>query len=233
MGGFGSGRPAGKATVEGCRTLKLDVNRVTRAARRELRGAADATAPRIERSIRSWITDGETEPRARVHLTLTLHADHGTARLQFDIAQPSHRTGPQDQSVRMETTPCRFGGVRWWWVCPATGRRCAVLYLPNGGDLFLSRGPGAYRLAYASQNEDPMGRSHGRLRRLHRRLGGTYTHFEQPLPRRPKWMRWRTYKRRWEQWEATMGRHDALWLEGAERLLSRCYPKQPAARGGC
>ncbi|WP_244408287.1 hypothetical protein [Roseomonas fluvialis] len=150
-----------------------------------------------------------------------LHADHGTARLQFDIAQPSRRTGPQDQLVTLETTPCRFGGVRWWWVCPATGRRCATLYLPNGGQLFLSRGRGAYRLGYASQSQDAMGRSHGRLRRLHRRLGGAYTHADDVLPRRPKWMRWRTYERTWAEWEAAMERHEAIWMKGAERMLGR------------
>lgn len=221
MGGFGSGRPAGKVTVEGCRTLRLDVNRVTRTARVAARGPDKAGLPVLERRGWSWTTGGEPEPRAHAVVTLTLHVHHGTARLQFDIDQPSHRTGPRDQTVRLETTPCRFGGLRWWWVCPATGRRCATLYLPNGGDLFLSRGRGAYPLAYASQNESPMARSHGRLWRLHRKLGDTYTYFEQPLPHRPKWMRWRTYNRLWSEWEAATERHDAIWMEGAERMLSR------------
>lgn len=221
MGGMNSGRRGWKVTVEGCRTLKLDVNRATRSARREMVGMDGDAAPLTERRVWSWTTDGEAEPRARALVTLTLHADHGTARLQFDIAQPSHRTGPRDQTVSLETTPCRFGGVRWWWVCPATGRRCATLYLPNGGDLFLSRGRGGYRLGYASQNQDALNRSHGRLRRLHRRLGGTYAHFDQPLPERPKWMRWRTYHRLWADWEAATEKHDAIWMEGSERLLGR------------
>jgi hypothetical protein len=221
MGGMNSGRRGWKATVEGCRTLKLDINRVTRAARRELRGATTAAGPILVQTTCSWTTDGKVEPRAHVRLTLALHSDHGSARLQFDIAQPSRRTGPQDQTVHLETTPCPFGGVRWWWVCPATARRCATLYLPNGGDQFLSRGPGAYRLAYASQNGDATARSHGRLRRLHRKLGGPYTHFEEPLPLRPKWMRERTYARLWAEWETAMDRHDAMWMEGAERMLAR------------
>ncbi|BDG71180.1 hypothetical protein [Roseomonas fluvialis] len=226
MGGFGSGRTAGKVTVEGCRTLKLDVNRVTRRLRGALRGADTAALPAVERAVWSWTTDGEAEPRARLLVTLTLHADHGMARLRFDMDQPSRRTGQRDQSVRLETTPCRFGGVRWWWVCPATGRRCAVLYLPNGGHLFLSLGPGAYRLGYASQNQDAMGRRHGRLRRLHRRLGGAYTHADDVLPDRPKWMRWRTYERTWAEWEAAMERHEAIWMEGAERMLGRSCDDQ-------
>jgi hypothetical protein len=221
MGGFGSGRRGWKVTVEGCRTLKLDVNRVTKALRGAVGRADLAALPMVERAVWSWKTEGAAEPRAHVLVTLTLYADHGTARLQFDIAQPSRRTGRRDQFVNLETTPCRFGGVRWWWVCPATGRRCAALYLPNGGHLFLSGGRGAYRLAYASQNEDAMGRSHGRLRRMHRRLGGAYTHADDVLPRRPKWMRQRTYERAWAEWEGAMERHEAIWMEGVERMLHR------------
>jgi hypothetical protein len=58
------------------------------------------------------------------------------------------RTGSQHYPVSMVTTPCLFGGSRWWWVCPATGRRVGKLYLPNGGARFLSRGLGACQLAY-------------------------------------------------------------------------------------
>jgi len=66
-----------------------------------------------------------------------------------------------------------YGGLRWWMLCPRAGRRCGKLYLPNGGTLFLSRG-GAYCLAYASQNGSAMDRSHGRLARLCRKMGGDY-----------------------------------------------------------
>lgn len=225
MGGMNSGRRGWKATVEGCRTLKLDVNEVTRAARGDLLAVDAAALPLVERRVWSWTTAGETEPRARVLLTLALHRHHGRARLRFDIAQPSRRTGPQDQSVEMETTPCHLGGARWWWICPASRRRCATLYLPNGGELFLSRGQGAYRLSYASQNESYMDRSHARLRRLHRLLGSDYTHQEQPLPRRPKWMRRATYERIWNEWTIEADRHDAIWIAGAERITARMRPK--------
>lgn len=42
-----------------------------------------------------------------------------------------------------------------------------------------------------------MGRSHGRLARPHRKLGGDYGHCDDPLPARPKGMRHRTYERLW------------------------------------
>jgi hypothetical protein len=36
---------------------------------------------------------------------------------------------PMTQSVRLDASPCRFGGVRWLAICPNTGRRVAHLYI--------------------------------------------------------------------------------------------------------
>lgn len=33
------------------------------------------------------------------------------------------------QVVQLQPTDCNFGGVRWWFACPACERRCAKLYL--------------------------------------------------------------------------------------------------------
>lgn len=221
MGGFGSGRLGWRATVEGCRSLRLDVNRITRDVRGKLRDVPEGARLIAGPIIWTWTASGEAEPRARALVTLTLDHWRGSARLQFDVDHPSRPTGPQDQTVQMETTPCPFGGRRWWWLCPATGRRCTTLYLPNGGTLFLSRGRGAYRLAYASQKESEMERSHARLARLHRKMGGDYAYADDPPPCRPKWMRRHTYNRLVADWEAQMDRHDEIWMAGAERLLGR------------
>jgi hypothetical protein len=53
----------------------------------------------------------------------------------------------------------------------------------------------AYRLAYRSQRGTALDRSHDRQRRLYRRLGTEYEHFEQAPPPRPKGMHRRTYER--------------------------------------
>ncbi|WP_270934429.1 hypothetical protein [Falsiroseomonas oryzae] len=223
MGGMGSGRHGRRVTVEGCRSLVLDVNAIMRAvhAAPGWRPIAPDDAVKVGPIRWFWTRRGEAEPWAEVCITLDLRAERGHARLQFDVHHWTRRTGPQDQRVHLLTTPCRFGGVRWWWRCPATGRRCAKLYLPNGGTLFLSRGPGAYRLAYASQNGSALDRSHARLARLHRKLGGIYDGPDCPLPGRPKWMRRRTYERLWTEWKAQLERHDEVWMDGAARLLSR------------
>jgi hypothetical protein len=220
MGGFGSGRYGGQVTVEGCRSLKLDVNRVTRPARDALQRAGEGGEASAG-SEWTWTASGETAPWARVVVRLRLTRQGGEARLIFDVPHAARRTGAQHQRVQLVTTPCRFGGQRWWWVCPATGRRCATLYLPNGGTLFLSRGPGAYRLAYDSQREGPMDRAHSRLARVCRRAGGHYSGPCDGPPTKPKWMRWPTYDRLLAEWQAAEDELDAVFIAGAERLLAR------------
>jgi hypothetical protein len=222
MGGYGSGKQGGRATVEGCQSLALDINRVIRPVAKALRGRDLPGDAEVRVGRRWWWTrHSEAEPWAEVEVALNLYREHGFATLRYNVEHWSRRTGPQAQRVQIVSTPCRFGGRRWWWLCPATGRRCAKLYLPNGGTLFLSRGPGAYRLAYVSQNGSAMDRSHGRLARLHRKLGGDYGHCDDPLPARPKWMRRRTYERLWAEWETTLDRHEAIFEAGAARILAR------------
>lgn len=53
--------------------------------------------------------------------------------------------------VQLTTTPCYYGGVRYWFICPlGCGRRVGVLY--GGGDYFGCRH--CYNLTYSSRNEN-------------------------------------------------------------------------------
>jgi hypothetical protein len=105
--------------------------------------------------------------------------------------------------------------VRWWWVCPATGRRVAKLYLPVGGARFLSRQ--AYGLVYASQGEDEVARAHRRAARLHALLGSPRRSAFGATPPKPKWMRWPTY----ERLAAELGEIDAALEEAMEQTAVR------------
>jgi hypothetical protein len=96
-----------------------------------------------------------------------------------------------DDKIFLETTRPPFGGLRWWFRCPHSGRRVRKLYLPLGGRHFWSRR--AYRLAYASQRETVYDRAMRRARKLYLRLGGDPADDE--YPDKPKRMRWTTYDR--------------------------------------
>lgn len=60
---------------------------------------------------------------------------------------------PQDYRVRLESSRPPFGGLRWWWRCPALGcgKRVQKLYLPPGGGVFACRS--CHRLTYESAQE--------------------------------------------------------------------------------
>jgi hypothetical protein len=185
--------------VADCSSLILSVDDLTRAIRERLRQLGFKTIPegrRISVPWRSilWNVSGEAEPWAVVEFRMDIGPHEGITWFRYDVDHFSRRTGSQHYPVSMVTTPCRFGGSRWWWLCPATGRRVGKLYPPNGGARFLSRGLGAYRLAYTSQRRGRVDRMHERCRRLFQRLGvdcdGPSGH---GLPSKPKGMHWRTY----------------------------------------
>jgi hypothetical protein len=92
--------------------------------------------------------------------------------------------------VRLSQTVPTFGGARWWFLCPLTGRRTTKLFLPSGGWHFWSRQ--AYGLGYACQREDRFSRLQRRAATLNRQLGGEgWSTWDLP-PAKPKWMRWPT-----------------------------------------
>jgi hypothetical protein len=225
MGGFGSGRVGWRPTVEGTAALVLGAEALVRPVKQALRERGLGAIPEgrwleVPASRWSWSRDGASW--AEVEFALRLGARTGEARLRYDIDHLSRPTGRQDYSVTLVATPCRFGGLRWWWLCPATGRRVAKLYLPNGGQWFLSRGRGAYPLVYASQSEDRIGRAHRRAARIHRRLGGEARAACAPPPQKPKGMRWRTYERLVAELDRARAALDEACLAGAARLLARC-----------
>ena len=126
---------------------------------------------------------------------------------------------PVDYRVRLTSTPCHYGGRRWWWICPMSGRRVAKLHLPPGGTVFGARLE--YRLAYRSQRITALDRSHERQRRIYRRLGADYKDFEQPPPLRPKGMHRRTYERLTAELHDATDQHDLLFMIAAAPLMAR------------
>jgi hypothetical protein len=65
-----------------------------------------------------------------------------------------------DYKFSLVSTPCRFGGLRWWFICPLSkngvycGKRVGVVY--KSGDHFGCRH--CYELSYESRNQNRRGR---------------------------------------------------------------------------
>jgi hypothetical protein len=76
-------------------------------------------------------------------------------RLLYTVAKHVRRKVNYDYVVELDTTPCHFGGNRWWFLCPNAKcrRRCRILYMAPGSDYFLCRI--CQNLTYRSQQEGP------------------------------------------------------------------------------
>lgn len=133
MGGYGSGRHGRYVSIEGTQSYVLSAQRFNQArVRRGVSGKTKIT----------FTDDFEVD--------IGIHTGDGP-ELRLKHYPNDGADDPIEYAVPLTWTVPRFGGLRWWFRCPATWRRCAKLYLPNGGRRFLSRK--AYRLRYASQVE--------------------------------------------------------------------------------
>lgn len=105
---------------------------------------------------------------------------------------------PFAQAFALEAEPCRFGGLRWFAICPRRRRRVSKLYCIGGAGFHSRHAYG--RLAYAAQRT-----AQGWSRALHRRDRILFAKLKADDPDdapKPKWMRWRTYDRLVAQLEA-------------------------------
>jgi hypothetical protein len=97
------------------------------------------------------------EVRAKVSYKLLL-VDDSPAALRFMYTVTDRNTGEKteyDYLIELTSTPCNFGGERWWFVCPLTvngvkcTRRARIIYLPYGAEYFGCRE--CHRLSYDSR----------------------------------------------------------------------------------
>ncbi len=204
MARCGGGRP----TVEGSTTL--DIRQLMRAG----------LVPYCSQSGTMQWTWTSCRPSCQAKYNVTLGADTGilhlTNMVRFDPAgRAVHLEG---QSIRLVATPLRFGGCRWWFVCPHFGQRVMKLHLPYGARFFASRQ--AYRLGYAVQRQSARDQAYRRARKARDRIGGSPNLLER-LPLKPKWMRWATYWRYVDACQQAERQTLEFLTAGAEKILGR------------
>src|SRR3954452_6263791 len=192
MGGWGSGRQGGRVTIGGCGSYRLAIKDL----RQLLQSPAGTTA---------WLHYRQNDEHL---MTVQIEArpGHGYLRLQHPSRALEHAE-PMDYTVGLTSTAAGFGGRRWWFRCPVSGGRCAVLYLPRGAFKFGSAK--GYDLAYGVTRMEEHDRLWRRMAKIAQRLG------DEPdpeiPPRRPKGMRAATYDRLLEDWHRTAERRDAIY----------------------
>jgi hypothetical protein len=205
MGGFGSGRRGGAVTAEGTASYIIAISSLASALRKGecLTGAISFNDGQFPVVI---TTDLENEWNCFVELSHLTRDEPESDRIITD-------------RIQLAWTAPTYGGRRWWFLCPSTGRRTTKLFLPNGGWHFWSRQ--AYGLGYACQRDGRLGRLQRRAAMLNLQLGGEgWSTWDTP-PAKPKWMRWRTYERRYERWERVVEKANEAFVISAKSRLKR------------
>jgi hypothetical protein len=161
--------------------LKLDINRLAQ------RGFIRRGAKSGPIGIR-WYSSYWDEDIASGLITADMNGVYeGWLRLQL---------GNFDQSIILVAHSRRFGGLQWYFMCPAMNRPVSVLWKPPGASRFCSRQEWGPRVvAYRSQFLDADNRAHHGQAKIRSRLIADCDPDEWDFPPKPKWMRWRTYNR--------------------------------------
>jgi hypothetical protein len=165
--------------------LKLDLNRL-------IRQGAVRPGLNTEPYVIQWTRSGEVI--ALVLITANL-CDPATSWLR--IQAPS-----VDQRINLVSRPRHFGGRQWYFICPFENKRASVLWMPPGAKEFRSRQAWDGKVAYKSQFQSVYNRGHAGKAKIKARLIGDLDPDDWEMPPKPKWMRWRTYKRLEERFEA-------------------------------
>jgi hypothetical protein len=162
----------------------------------------------------NWNWTYTNEPMFSTEFEAWLNETGGRARFRHG----SLRHGESSYFVSLVTRPQPFGGLRWWFLCPRSGRRVAKLHMPLGAYQFASRK--AYRLPYHSQRADSRERLRSRATKMRRRLGDAEGDVGDDITK-PKWMRWRTFERKADKLFAMEEASEAAWAGFIGAFLQR------------
>jgi hypothetical protein len=154
MGGYSSGRyrERNRGTVEA--TLRLDV--------RVLRRQGFLVPGSVVSGVQRWTRTATGEETGSVSVTVNLaDPDAGVVVVRFSL-----NGDPRVQEIPLASRSMRYGGRRYYFLCPKHGRLCEVMPMVDG--VFASRQ--AQRLTYQSQSAEEIDRMRDRAHRLEKRL---------------------------------------------------------------
>ena len=208
MGNENSGRwssPGAKTTVEECHSIDI----LAWSRGRQMRPGSCYTGSW------EWLRPSTGDVANMMHYSIEL------------LCNPHvriHYQGPSGEfqacCVDVVSTCPNYGGLRWWFLCPAIvgsracQRRVRKLYLAPGQRSFACRR--CSDLCYTSQGEDDMTRALSKAQAIRVRLGGSAA-ISPSFPPKPKRMRWKTYR-------LLRARSEELWRESLSAALGGSFP---------
>jgi len=151
MGGYGSTRwqlHSRKFTVDDCRSLSIFTLNHSGLFKTELYQSGSFV----------WQNQYFAKTIFSVDFQLNTMTKRPWLHLFYNLTRPNGERHEVDYEIFLRTTPCHFGGFRWWFTCPLSvkghvcGKRVAKLYLPPGSHYFGCRH--CYDLTYKSTQEN-------------------------------------------------------------------------------
>ncbi|MFC1782012.1 hypothetical protein ACFL02_00315 [Planctomycetota bacterium] len=79
-------------------------------------------------------------------------------RLSYTTTTPDREKHDFNYPIMFTSTPCYFGGKRFWFVCPLCSQRAGIVYLTGKFNRFFCRE--CSNLTYESRNEPKIARWH-------------------------------------------------------------------------
>jgi hypothetical protein len=143
-----------------------------------------------------------------------------------------------NKRYRVTTTPVHLGGCRMWWQCPTCGRRCAIIYSDNIGELYRCRQ--CLRLTYPSQ-QTPHGTwwpYYDGAAKIARKLDPTFNpdgvdwmllREASWFPDKPRFMHWSKYERMQQRFRTLRDKGNDLNyadLMGAAKRMGYTFKSQ-------
>lgn len=169
------------------------------------------------RSSGTWVwSNSETgEKVASIGYTADLESESGELRLNYSVHSTNHNASKaMTYAVRLCSMPLHYGGRRWYFLCPASGKRATMLYLVQG--IFAARRAIRPQPTYESQRLSGIDWLMAKRWAIRRKLGDPGCLLD-PLLVKPKGMRWKTWARHCQL--------DTLLSEAENNLISKRWER--------
>ena len=122
---------------------------------------------------------------------MKIRVDEDRVKVEYTITRAVGKSETLTQWIPFESTPCHFGGERYWFRCPNGSCERRVRRLYRGRQFFCRL---CHRLNYASQHENHFGRACRKVQKIRLKLGGSANLFEL-FPLKPKGMHYATHEK--------------------------------------